>query len=98
MAHVHEVGSHLKERLDTLASKYPSLVPSEIRGRGLMLGMPLANAQLPGQVVELCREKGVLFLSCGRNTLRFVPSLIVTKAEVDQAVDVLDSVLNSLAK
>lgn len=63
-----------------------------------MLGMPLANAQLPGQVVEHCREKGVLFLSCGRNTLRFVPSLIVTKAKVDEAIDVLDSVLASLAK
>lgn len=63
-----------------------------------MLGLPLANAQLPGKVVELCREKGVLFLSCGRNTLRFVPSLIVTEAEVDKATDVLDSVMAEVAK
>jgi acetylornithine aminotransferase len=46
----------------------------------------------------MCRDKGVLFLTCGRNTLRFVPSLIVTKAEVDKAMDTLDSVLGELDK
>jgi len=98
MAHVQTVSAHLKERLVSLAQNYPSLVPSEIRGQGLMLGMPLANATLPAKLAEMCREKGVLFLTCGRNTLRFVPSLIVTKAEVDKAMDVLDSVLMELSQ
>lgn len=98
LSHVEEVSLHLHKRLVALAQKYPELVPSEVRGRGLMLGLPLANADLPVKVVEKCRAKHVLLLSCGRNTLRFVPSLIVTKSEVDEAIDVLDEVLASLAK
>jgi len=97
LTHVSSVSEHLKSRLVGLAEKYPSLVPSAVRGRGLILGLPLADAALPGKVAEMCRERGVLLLTCGRNTLRFVPSLIVTKDEVDLAVDVLDGVLADLA-
>jgi acetylornithine aminotransferase len=61
-----------------------------------MLGLPLADAHLPGKIAEKCREKGVLILTCGRNTLRFVPSLIVSEKEVDEAVKVLDSVMKEL--
>ena len=71
-------------------------MPSKVRGKGLILGLPLANAQLPGRVAEMCREKGVLFLTCGRNTLRLVPSLIVSEKEVDSAMEVLESVLKEL--
>lgn len=39
------------------------------------------------------RERGVLVLSCGKQTIRFVPSLIATEQEVDKVVDVLESVL-----
>lgn len=45
----------------------------------------------------MCRDRGVLLLTCGRNTLRFVPSLIVTEKEVDEAVNVLEGVLKELA-
>lgn len=96
LQHVKEVSAHLKSRLVALAEKYPALVPSPVRGRGLILGLPLANATLPGKVAEMCRERGVLLLTCGRNTLRFVPSLIVSRQEVDMAIDVLDGVLSDL--
>lgn len=98
LPHVQQVSSHLRERLSDFVQKFPALVPSEVRGQGLILGLPLANAQLPGKVAEMSRERGVLFLTCGRNTLRFVPSLIVTKAEVDKAMDVLESVLSDLSE
>ena len=97
LAHVNRVAAHLHKRLTALASEFQSLVPSEVRGTGLILGLPLANATLPGKVAEMCRDKGVLFLTCGRNTLRFVPSLIVTEKEVDEAMDVLQSTLAELA-
>ena len=98
LSHVNHVAAHLFDRLSTISARFPSLVPSEIRGKGLILGLPLANEHLPGRVAEMCREKGVLFLTCGNNTLRLVPSLIVSEKEVDQAMDVLESVLTELAK
>lgn len=97
MRHVQQVSSHLHKRLSALPAQYPSLIPSEIRGKGLILGLPLADAHLPGKVAEMCRERGIFILTCGRNTLRFVPSLIVTEKEVDKAVDVLESVLKELS-
>lgn len=97
LQHVNTVAAHLHKRLTGIAAAYPSLVPTPVRGRGLILGLPLANADLPAKVAGMCRERGVLFLTCGRNTLRFVPSLIVTKEEVDKAMDVLDIVMKELA-
>ena len=97
LQHVNSVSAYLREKLVQTAAKYPSLVPSPVRGRGLMLGMPLANAHLPGQIAEKCRERGVLVLTCGRNTLRFVPSLIVKEPEVDQMIETLDAVMAELA-
>lgn len=95
---VQRVGTYLRKKLDGLAHKYPTLVASPVRGRGLMQGLPLANAQLPGKAAEMCRDRGVLILTCGRNTLRFVPSLIVEEKDVDVAIDALDEVLAELAK
>ena len=97
MENVQRVSAHLHKRLSALPERYPSLIPSEIRGKGLILGLPLVDAHLPGKVAEMCRERGVFILTCGRNTLRFVPSLIVTEAEVDKAIDVLEGVLKELA-
>jgi len=97
LAHVNKISSYLHNRLTSIAQKFPSLVPSEIRGKGLILGLPFANATLPAKVSEMCRERGVLFLTCGRNTLRFVPSLIVTEKEVDEALNVLEGVMKELA-
>lgn len=45
------------------------------------------------RVVKLMRERGVLVLSCGKMTVRFVPSLVVTEQEVEQCVDTLESCL-----
>jgi len=41
----------------------------------------------------LMRERGVLVLSCGKSTVRFVPSLVVSEEEVERCVDTLESCL-----
>ncbi|KAF8204921.1 pyridoxal phosphate-dependent transferase [Pholiota molesta] len=51
-------------------------------------------ATLPGKIVELARERGVFFLTAGKDAVRLVPSLNVKKEEVDLAVDVLESCLH----
>lgn len=45
------------------------------------------------RVLKLVRERGVLLLGCGKATIRFVPSLVVTEDEIDKCVDVLESAL-----
>ncbi len=48
------------------------------------------------QVMQRCFEKGLLLLSCGESTLRFCPPLIVTREEVDIAVEIFDAVIGEL--
>ncbi|GAA96647.1 hypothetical protein E5Q_03318 [Mixia osmundae IAM 14324] len=91
--HVKTVGAQLKQRLSALPELFPKLVTGDIRGRGLILGVPFASDGLPPKVAKMCRERGVIVLTCGKATLRFVPSLIIEKAQIDHACDVLESVL-----
>ena len=87
-----EMGGYLFSRLNTLKTKYP--VIKEIRGMGLMVGVDL-NVE-GKQIVEKCLEKGLL-INCTHDTvLRIMPTLNVTKKEVDKAIAILDEVLLSL--
>ena len=51
----------------------------------------MTEAANAGKIVKLARERGLIVLSAGSDTIRIAPSLIVTKAEVDKAVDILES-------
>lgn len=97
LEHVSEAGEHLFSRLSALADELPLLIAGPPRGRGLMLGLPCKSAELPAQILKACRERGLLLLSCGNNTLRFVPSLTVTKEEIDQACDILEAAMMTVS-
>jgi acetylornithine/succinyldiaminopimelate/putrescine aminotransferase len=47
----------------------------------------------PAQITGKCREKGLLLSIAGANVVRFAPPYIVTRAQIDEAVGILDSVL-----
>ncbi|KAG8958042.1 acetylornithine aminotransferase [Tulasnella sp. 419] len=99
VSHVKEVSSHLQNRLSTLPSTFPDLLqPEGIRGRGLILGLPFRNPDHPGRLVKMARERGVLLLTAGKDAVRLIPSLIVTKEQVNLAVDVMESCLWILSK
>jgi acetylornithine/N-succinyldiaminopimelate aminotransferase len=75
-----EMGAYLKSQLEKLA-------PREIRGMGLMVGLDLdSDCKL---LVEKALQKGVLINSTGEHTLRFIPPLVVGKAEIDKVVTVI---------
>ncbi len=80
---------HAFERLAELKAKHT--VIKEIRGKGLMIGIELAK---PGAgVVSRCLDKGV-YINCTHDcVLRFMPPMIVTKAQIDQGIDALDEAL-----
>ena len=59
----------------------------EVRGKGLILGLQLNQDPMP--VVTAARERGLLIITCGTNTLRFVPPLVVTEAEIEQGMKIL---------
>jgi len=84
------VAGYLDERLQKLAHDYPDRVLG-LRGRGLIRGIVVQD---PGRVVSRSREQGVLVLSAGTDAVRLLPSLTVTRADIDVA---MAAVANSIA-
>ncbi|PWI57681.1 aspartate aminotransferase family protein [Sulfoacidibacillus thermotolerans] len=64
----------------------------DVRGLGLMWGMQLKTPRA-GEVVERCRELGLLVLTAGPDTLRLLPPLIVSQKDVELAVNILQAAL-----
>jgi len=62
-----------------------------VRGRGLMLGIEF-NTEVR-ELVEICMEKGLLLLGAGPKVLRFVPPLVVSEMEINQAIGILKGAL-----
>ncbi len=84
-----ETGEYLGDKLAHL-SKYDFI--TDIRGIGLMRGIQLSD-KIPAQSFEgKLKERGYLVNVAGNNTLRFVPPLTVTKAEIDGLVQALDEI------
>lgn len=81
--------SHFKK----LRSKFPSLI-TEVRGQGLILGLQLTKDPIP--IVTAARERGLLVITCGTNTLRFVPPLTITENEIHQGLEILENAIASV--
>jgi acetylornithine/LysW-gamma-L-lysine aminotransferase len=83
------LGAYFKSNLERLRAKHKSV--KEVRGLGLMLGMETKFDVLG--VILKAMENGVLVLDAGRNVLRFLPPLVISKEQIDKAISVLDRVL-----
>ena len=68
----------------------------EVRGRGLILGIQMSEDPTP--VVKAARERGLLVITAGLNTLRFVPSLTVSGEEIVEGVKILEQALETVLK
>ena len=86
------MGDYLTGQLETLQGKYTFI--KEIRGRGLIIGMELDVEG--GALVVKAMERGLLINCTVGNVLRFVPPLIVSRAEIDEAIGILDQVLATI--
>jgi len=86
------MGRVLEQALAAIRAKYPKVV-KEVRGRGLLMGLDLATPV--GDVVNACRERGLLVLTAGDNTLRLAPALIVDEKEIAEGSSIIDKALES---
>lgn len=97
LQNVQARGEQLRVKLRATAQKYPSLF-TEVRGWGLINGMELhSDIDLTSlDLVKAAMEEGLLFAPAGAKVLRFVPPLIVSEAEVNQAVALLENAIEKV--
>lgn len=90
VGHVNEVGAYLYDKLEELKDNNPHII--DHRGLGLMQGLefdgPVAD------LVKACLGKGLVLISAGTNTIRFIPPLVIEKEDVDEMMGILKEVLS----
>jgi ornithine--oxo-acid transaminase len=82
-----ELGTYFKERLESINSS----VIKVVRGRGLWIGLELTTAARP--YCEALMKEGILCKETHNTVIRFAPPLVITKEEIDWAVERIAKVL-----
>jgi 4-aminobutyrate aminotransferase len=96
-------GAHLRERLDALAASHPAI--DHVRGLGLMHGTVIVDGEgrpdgeRVTRLLQRVEEAGLLMIRCGTHghIVRWLPPLIVTRNEIDAAVEIFETALSRTA-
>jgi 4-aminobutyrate aminotransferase len=99
VANAAEVGAYLKRGLEKLMGKHDSI--GDVRGMGFMLGVEFVknratkepDAELRDRVEMASFERGLVLLGAGPNSIRWSPPLILTKENVDVALEIFDEAI-----
>ena len=102
LANAYQRGSQLVTGLRHLQEEYPAI--GDVRGLGLMIGTEFRtldrrpDKETAKAVVHACQDKRLLLLTCGPwdNTIRWVPPLVVTADQVNQALTILSQALKEV--
>ena len=86
LSSVAEKEELFRHHFQQLRSRFPDHV-GEVRGRGLILGLQLKADPTP--IITAARERGLLVITCGTNTLRFVPPLVISEQEIEDGMRIL---------
>lgn len=86
---VKKKGQYMKEKISAM----PGV--KEVRGMGLMLGVALTDQEGYAAKVSAMRDKGLLCLTAGHSTIRLLPPLTISQAEIDEGLSIMASVLGA---
>jgi len=88
---VNRVGKYFMTELETLKQQFDFI--TEVRGKGLLIAMEF-DREIAQDVTMSCLNKGLLINKLTPNAIRFIPPLIITEKEVDEAVNILRNIFN----
>jgi len=87
-------GEELQQGLSALAQEFPELVAG-VRGWGLIQGLVL-HQEIAIPLVKACLARGLLLVAAGPQVVRFVPPLVITASEIEEALTVVRAALAGL--
>ena len=90
-----QMGQYTLDALEEIMHRHPSI--GHIRGKGLMVGVEFVKnretkepaKELVDRIVNLAFERGLLLLSCAKSVIRIAPPLSISRAEVDEGLQIL---------
>ena len=102
VANAATVGAHLLDGIRALQGKHPLI--GDVRGKGLMIGIELVRdrqtklraVEERNLLVQAMFKRGVLALGAGRNALRLAPPLVLSIAQADSVLGVMDEALEEV--
>lgn len=95
LSNVRERGAQLTAGLEQLAKQYPNVLGG-VRGWGLLKGVETKD--LAGPLVQAAMDEGLLLVAAGPNVARFVPPLIISKAEIAEALEKFGSAVKKYSE
>jgi acetylornithine/N-succinyldiaminopimelate aminotransferase len=90
VGHVRKMGDYVMAKLQALRARRTDIV--DVRGKGLLLGVEF-DEDRAAEIQSRCMERGLLINTVSPKTLRLVPALTITREEMDEALEVIESVL-----
>src|SRR5262245_35097025 len=92
---VRKMALLFRQRLAEIKDRHPTVI-AEVRGEGLLIGLKAVVPQ--GELADACRAEKLLSVLAGDNVMRLVPPLIVTEAEVTEAIARLDRACSAIER
>lgn len=86
---------YFENALETLHVRYPELFLESV-GFGMMRGLRVKDGDTLAKIIENAKQEGVMVLRAGKNTLRLLPPLTITKGEIDEGFSRLNRAIASL--
>lgn len=104
MENAAEIGGYLLNRLEEMKKEYEII--GDVRGKGLMIGIELVRDRETKEladkerekIIQGCFKKGLLLLGCGKNSVRFMPPLIVSRKDADTALSIFEETLREVER
>ena len=90
LEHTCQMAEYFRSKLEWLKGRHAII--EEVRGVGLLLGLRLTIDGEP--IVLKCMEQGFLINCVQGKILRFVPPLVITRAEIDALIGCLDGIFS----
>ncbi|MDV3244844.1 MAG: acetyl ornithine aminotransferase family protein [Nitrososphaerales archaeon] len=104
MENARRLGKRALERLHETKDRYE--IVGDVRGMGLFIGVEIVRSKRTKergerethQIINHCFKNGLLVIAAGMNTLRIIPPLNTTQAELDEGLDILDEAISAVNK
>jgi 4-aminobutyrate aminotransferase len=95
LANAVKVGAFLRAKLEGLMERHKAI--TDVRGRGLMIGVQISNAELRDRIISECFGRGLLVLGAGPSTVRLSPPLIIDEEQAEFAAETFSQSVSAVS-